>query len=355
MQDQFILYLDPNFPLDDIERISRFLSESRCLVPGFHPPTVGLLDVAGMYYAREVDSLQTVMLPDRNLVTRMAKIARDGIADPDKPTRIAAALMAYCQCMDIVIEPSISYHEFAYFAGNEEALRELGWFRAADRANPTVWCDLALGRSNEFVASEPVEIEFCNLAFPLHRWRRNYITALKIAELNLSGLEPHTRMLTLLDWMRDDFIFAGPAAILAAFYLAPNAPRKRVFKRLRSPDREKALAGVRNEAWDITHLSDFGRRVNEDRDQRWIFATADSRLAQLARDQVPQQNEEDQEAHITRIVRQWWPAPHRQVIVARLIACMTETASRHRKHFGDEAITRLIAEGENRVRDWVPH
>jgi hypothetical protein len=56
-----------------------------------------------------------------------------------------------------------------------------------------------------------------------------------------------------------------------------------MLKQIKSPDRARALAGVRNAAWDITHLSDFVRRVKatDYEEQRFIFATADQALAQL--------------------------------------------------------------------------
>jgi hypothetical protein len=57
--------------------------------------------------------------------------------------------------------------------------------------------------------------------------------------------------------MYDDFILGGPAIAMAAVYLAPNANRRRLLKGLRSADREKAIRGVRNAAWDLTIISEW--------------------------------------------------------------------------------------------------
>ena len=52
--------------------------------------------------------------------------------------------------------------------------------------------------------------------------------------------------------MEEDVCFLVPGVILANRYLAPNASRNGLFKQLRSADRNKALRGVRNQAWDLT-------------------------------------------------------------------------------------------------------
>lgn len=93
-------------------------------------------------------------------------------------------------------------------------------------------------------------------------------------------------VLALLDWMHDDFIIAGPAAMLACIYFAPNSPpRAGLLKRLNSPDRQRALDGVKNAAWDITHLSDFIKKVNEadGNGTRYLLASSDKALHIMAK------------------------------------------------------------------------
>lgn len=57
--------------------------------------------------------------------------------------------------------------------------------------------------------------------------------------------------------MYEDYLISGPAVMLAAHYLAPNSRRAGLLKFLRSRDRERAIAGVRNAAWDLVLLSDW--------------------------------------------------------------------------------------------------
>ena len=49
---------------------------------------------------------------------------------------------------------------------------------------------------------------------PIKRWRRNYIVAMKMGELELNEqLNPIQKVTTLLEWMRDEFTLAGPRAV----------------------------------------------------------------------------------------------------------------------------------------------
>lgn len=69
--DATILFgLDPRFPFEDVEAIGARLMASGALTPGFVPPAAGLLTVRAMLYADRIERLPTVLLPDRNVVTR---------------------------------------------------------------------------------------------------------------------------------------------------------------------------------------------------------------------------------------------------------------------------------------------
>jgi hypothetical protein len=89
--------------------------------------------------------------------------------------------------------------------------------------------------------------------------------------------------------MDNDFLLAGPAALFVSMYYGPMAARAGLFKQLRSPDRDAAIRGTKNAAWDMTHLSDFALRVSraEKERRRYIFASGDLSLVQIASRSVP--------------------------------------------------------------------
>jgi hypothetical protein len=121
---QYVVTFEHGFPRADVEALGGELMAAGVLAPGFIPPSAGLLRLEAIVYAKE-QGYDTVVLPDRNLVSRMARVAREGNADRnDKTTRSAVGLMAYCQAMQVLLEPSIAFHELGFVSGNGIAREE---------------------------------------------------------------------------------------------------------------------------------------------------------------------------------------------------------------------------------------
>jgi hypothetical protein len=355
--DLFIIRLDPKFPLEDVEAIGARLTASGALVPAYVPPNDGLLSIVAFRLNQDIYRSETRLLPDRNLVSRMARLARDGAEQPlAGPTAIAADLMAFAQAMNLLIEPSIAFHELAHRDGNAIALEELSWFRAADHGQAMAWIDLAQGRVGRLPIAIPKPQAERDLAYPLNRWRRNYVVALKIAGLELSSSTPVERALMLFRWMADDFFVAGPAAIFATMYFAPLAARRRLIKQLRSPDRARAIAGIRNAAWDITHLSNLvaERKRSEKENIFFIFATADRGLAEIAPVLMIDADGDACAPELARSLSAWWPAPDALCLAETLFGYIRRARNRRADApaFSNDRLQMLIDSGEAYVRAW---
>lgn len=271
----------------------------------------------------------------------------------DATLRKVAAIKAFCHFLDIQIEPAVAFHELAQKQGNNAANVELARFRDADNADPHPWLDLAFGDLDalDLLISQRSP-ESRDLAFPLRRWRRNYIAALKIAELELSGRSNLDRMLELLSWMRDEFLIAGPAALLASIYFAPNSPpRKGLFKQLRSPNRLRAIDGVRNAAWDLTHVSEMIRKVNEANGSsvHLLFASFDEGLRKLAgllftitADTLPH-------GPLAEALVPYWSVAHAERIamsLVELLADINDESRKQRQANSPISIDEMICQGE---------
>lgn len=277
--------ISADFPREDVEAIAARLAGSNSLIPGFIAPPAGLVSIEALLYAELIDRSSTVVLLDRNVASRMAKIAKEGVRRPlDGPSQVAVDLMALSQSMNLDLEPVIAFRELAHAHGNEAAIEELQWFRSADVGQARAWIDVALGRADALPSTPPADREEYNLAQPFHRWRCNYVVLLKAAELELSPLSPRERAERLYQWMASDFIIAGPAALYSSMFFSPFAAKAGLFKQLRSRDRQRALTGIRNAAWDVTYLSDLSRRAMTEpyESKRFLLATADRALAEIA-------------------------------------------------------------------------
>ncbi len=339
--------------------LADYLSETDVLVSDRPDPNSEVYSVSHRLLEKHLDEVQTILLPDRNIVSRMAQVAR---GEPlNEHRRVAAAVLAFAQCLDIQIEPSIAFHEMAFNEGNSATRDELAWFRVADNGSPHEWVKAGLGAVERLptVRNRP-DIDEIDLAKPVGRWRRNYIVAMKMAELELdSTLGSYEKVSALLGWMRDDFILAGPAVLLAFLYFAPNSPpRRRLLKGLRSEDRQVALAGVKNAAWDITYLSDFARRINEareDRKKRYIFATADKRLRDLARFAVGEHEDFDANEGLAKSFERWWNPEDAQKIADLWVHCRARIRSQEWwDQYKDrpDYVGELIARGEAVMLSW---
>lgn len=329
------------------------------LVADYPDPDFEVYFAAHYLVAARLNGIQTILLPDRNVVSRMAQAAKG--LPLDEHGRNAAAVLAFAQCLEIQIEPSVAFHEMAFNEGNPAALDELGWFKTADNGSPHEWVAAGLGQIDRIPSvGTPPAVESLDLAKPLGRWRRNYVVAMKVAELELDGaLCAVGKATALMEWMRDDFILAGPAAMLAFLYFAPNSPpRKGLLKGLRSNDRREALAGAKNAAWDITYLSDFARRINEDGDAgqtRYVFATFDKRLRDLARFVIGERRDMGAGESLAHSFERWWPARDVGRIAELWASCRARTRSPDWwAQYGDrpDPVGELIAQGEAVLLNW---
>lgn len=134
-------------------------------------------------------------------------------------------------------------------------------------------------------------------------------------------------MAALVDWMVSDFVVAGPAALFATMYLSPRASRAGMLKHLKSPDRARALAGVCNAAWDITHLSDFVLRAtsSDAAGRRFLLATADQVLAKIGRMLIDSSEHLDEfEQKLAVDIEPWWASE--APAIARLVCRAVATA-----------------------------
>lgn len=224
---------------------------------------------------------------DRNVLVDVLSLVRAGLAGRREPReergRIGAALMAFLQCSNIVIDPGMALYE-----NPDRAKEELSLFRRADKVPATVYTDLALGRLQHLpqdsippVAGKLPEVDFDQRL----RGRRNLLIGLlKVANLELSGLAPVEKMKAFFRWSYAEFLFLTPVILLAGAYFTPRR-KGPLLKDLRSADRDKALAAVNNALWDMQIIVEWTRRVrrHQDGNRYWILCSRDRALKSIAR------------------------------------------------------------------------
>ncbi len=252
--------LQPLIDEHDLRRVMSMLQEAGAFTASFDSQVETLYHPLTYLCEHELHDTSTVLLLDRNVFTRIVGAVRgDKLNDQH---RLAAAVMVFALCTGAQIEPSLALYEVAHQQGNDVARGELSLFRRADNSSPEYWTDVALGRiagSAPLLEAprKPRRERKVDFELPLRTWRRNYVLCLKLAELALQQGRAETRLRQFIRWAHSDFVLGAAGIALAIHFLAPNARRAGLLKGLFAADREKAIKGVRNAAWDCTLVSHF--------------------------------------------------------------------------------------------------
>ncbi|NTW48933.1 MAG: hypothetical protein HGB19_04220, partial [Chlorobiales bacterium] len=278
------------FPIadDELDRIVHMLRHRDVLTPGFDKRYADVYDPLIYLVEKDEYDTDTFLLADRNLLTRWINLTK--VVSVTDEVRVAAALLAFCQCCGILVEPSIALYEVAAESENETASYEEAVFRMVDNAHPQVLAEIALGQSDSapmsFISAGNISVsKNVDFTMPLNAWRMNYVLALKVAALSLSGGKTEFLTERLFDWMYSQYVFLAPSTVLALFYFSPNSPKKGLFKQIRSEDRERAIAGIKNATWDLTLIHHWVNMVRNQRTNKTInlLGSLDKKLHTIAR------------------------------------------------------------------------
>jgi hypothetical protein len=196
---------------------------------------------------------------DRNLYSRISALAsgrsfhESELAD----LRWAAAVLAFCQIAEITFDYASSIYELASAKGGAAAGEEISCFRIADNSDPRIFIDFALGRITRIPESRLADVQSEHKVDPAefekrtNDFRINYIQTLKIAELDQRPIAQVEKVISLVDWMVNEFMFGAPALLFANRYFSPNR-----FRRMIKGHRKK---DIQNAAWDLTLLQNWRR------------------------------------------------------------------------------------------------
>jgi hypothetical protein len=261
LDDDQLIYHRP-LPAGDVAALQYLLRESNCFVPSFVGADAYSVETYIVQYARE--RTKTILLFDRNLYSQVVALSKGSRAT--EKFRFAAAIMAFASCANAMIEPSLALYEGSASGARPAWKRDLEVFHKADEIHPSNWATLALGHAERFarripgkrLRSEPAKS--FNPTAKLRFYGFVYPIILKMATISRAGGRPDKKMIELLDWMYYCWQFSAPATLLAIQALSHDPP-KDIFKNIGSTDRKRALAGVKNAAWDIVYITAWYERI----------------------------------------------------------------------------------------------
>ncbi len=287
---------------------------------------------ADTFLREKLSGTRIVLRMDRNLLTSLLALARGEQAE--ERHRIAAAVQAFAQVVKCEIEPNFALYEVASSADDAQPNDELRDFRRLDVTHPQLFADVAVGRSpgldcNQLGDPETdpeAEIDFNQRP---KIWSACYVASLKIAVLALTPGRADRKLEELLEWMEAEYLFIGPAILLANRFLAPNVPKKRLLKDLWSPDRDRALAGVRNAAWDLAFISQWAREAVQQAETNslLILASRDRNLHNIARNVVDAGSGADAERRLRGEFVSIWGVVKGEYLLKKYLDCVNRRAT----------------------------
>jgi len=355
-------------PVDNasLEVVEKMLHGRDVFTSGFKNLDFNPYKAAAYLRERYTHKTQFVFRYDRNILTRLKGLVRG--ENPTDQHRMACAIQVLAQVSEAEIEPNIGLYELGTGTSAVDAQRELAVFRRIDNTHPQILADIATGLSNSIDHGDLGEASVgpetaANFEAVPDRWRASYSACLKIATLELAQLTPEEKMLELLRWFEEDLCFLAPSIILANRYLAPNAHRKRLFKGLRSKNRDRALAGIRNAAWDLTFIYAWmgDLRAMHASGRIVIMASLDKGLHSIARKMMVV-GEDDEHSQISQerlledeYLTSWGPVQGKRVLDAYLATqARRATHPEKRRELTIEYTNNVERELEEEIRKFKP-
>lgn len=215
---------------------------------------------------------KTIAFFDQNVLNDVIEPIKLGLIDDGKRCsergRFGAALMAFLQSANILIEPSFAIHE-----KGEHAHKDLQLFRCADNIDTVLYAKLALGMIDRLpmeALSKLPPLEDHDFSKMITGRSVLKIAMLKIASLELGSLKPKEKMAEFIRWSFETFCIARVPTVLACSFFSPGRKHPMILG-LRSPDRQRALQGIENALWDVQLIDNWSKRIKEQKTKNMLL------------------------------------------------------------------------------------
>lgn len=316
--------------LDELEFLQNKLRSAGVLVPGNYAGDDHYL-LVDYLTAATINDCEFRALFDRNLISPLVALA-GGATVPESSqaqsnARLAAACACFCILARIVIEPNISLYEYAATSGNSAAQSDARLFRVADNSDAMAFLDIAMNRADrlpqdllehvralpEIADQESPEKDFER---PLKMWKPNYLYALKTVALRRAGLSSMDAAIELIRWQKEDAFFTASGGMYCIAAIAHMPPKGGMLKGIHSENLALLRSGLRNAAWDMSLLQQFGKFARQPQGALWSLWSTDVALREIAKSLFARDDESEQEKLIDFYERHWGKRDGQRLLAA---------------------------------------
>ncbi|MBU5672193.1 hypothetical protein KQJ23_10200 [Paenibacillus sp. MSJ-6] len=254
----------------------------------FHPKysPKGNIDYTSLLTLKNTKKI-TVML-DRNLLSSLLRLSRDGCLKDEEEMRTVALLMTWMIMNNFPASAGLALKEYATKINDSvEPKRELREFNNIFDYYPSmIWLRLAEGTLSSIPeCSLPVDPVITKLEYN----EDDEHLLMHIAEMlhvvwlcRRRDLSPVEKMLDFLHW-NYKYLLICESTIAYVAMLFTNQLGVRAPKNSGSNDIQKILEGCRNQAWDLNYLSNWSNfhYYEDSMEDIFMFATNDTQLKMI--------------------------------------------------------------------------
>lgn len=234
------------------------------------------------------NSKRIIVMLDRNLLSSLLKLARDGYLKDEKEMRIIALLMTWITMNDFPASAGLALKEYATKINDlTKPKLELREFNNIFEYYPSMmWLRLAEGAIDKIpMCSLPIEPVITEIEYN----EEDDHLLMHIAEMlhavylyRRHDLVPVEKMLDFLKW-NYKYLLISESTLAYIAMLFTNQQGIKAPKNSGSNDIEKILSGCKNQAWDLNYLSTWScfHYDEQNMEDIFFFATNDIQLKMI--------------------------------------------------------------------------
>lgn len=235
-------------------------------------------------FRKRIDEKPFLMVIDRNIFSALIRLCRQGELEDKHEMQMIGILMAWADLNRVSVTVGPALMEYATNGKTQDdALRELKMFQEIMEQVPSqIWLEVARGIE---------KITPCNFSGGLadkitvdyaggcEHYYLSYASMVHLAILYRSRSTRCEKMEKFLEWSYDNVIISN-YVIVYSILLFSNQSHVSAPKNVMSKSIDKILAGCRNQAWDLSYISNLGYLYFHEKDYKedFLFATNDNML-----------------------------------------------------------------------------
>jgi hypothetical protein len=260
----------------DIKSITEFILEKKLI---FHP----VISPDGNMNFTSYDDKEYVLLLDRNLLTKMVEFFKNGVLKDSYIRKVIGSIVFWAHLNSVSLNSGLALNEYAnHKEDNRSASEENNIFlKAMNFYSPEVWLDIATERRELIsplpdIPNEGYQFNVVNEHQLMHMSEMFCITRLYFDK----SLYPADKMIKFLEWNFTNLLICQYTIFYAMIVFSGKS---KVFRKVEPNNLDIIFKICKNQAWDLTYLSDWSTLYWDDKegDTVYLFATMDKELKQL--------------------------------------------------------------------------